>query len=74
VLILVQRSLHGPVAPGNENLPDLNMRERIAIAPVIAILIVLGFFPKPILDVINPTVTNTMQVIGVTDPAPTGGK
>jgi NADH-quinone oxidoreductase subunit M len=74
VLILVQRSLHGPVAPGNENLPDLNMREKIAIAPVIAILIVLGFFPKPILDVINPSVTNTMQVVGVTDPAPTGGK
>jgi NADH-quinone oxidoreductase subunit M len=74
VLILVQRSLHGPVTPGNEHLPDLNRREKFAIAPVIAILIVLGFYPKPILDVINPTVTHTMQVVGVTDPAPTGGK
>jgi NADH-quinone oxidoreductase subunit M len=74
VLILVQRSLHGPVAPGNENLPDLTRREKIAIAPVLAIIIFLGFFPKPLLDVINPSVANTMQVVGVTDPAPTGGK
>lgn len=74
VLILVQRSLHGPVAPGNEGLPDLNRREKIAIAPVLAIIIFLGFFPKPLLDVINPSVANTMQVVGVTDPAPTGGK
>lgn len=74
VLILVQRSLHGPVAPGNENLPDLNRRELIAIAPVLAIIIFLGFFPKPILDAVNPTVAHTMQVVGVTDPAPTGGK
>jgi NADH-quinone oxidoreductase subunit M len=74
VLILVQRSLHGPVTPGNESLPDLNTREKIAIAPVLAIIIFLGFFPKPLLDVINPTVVNTMQVVGVTDPAPTGGK
>jgi NADH-quinone oxidoreductase subunit M len=74
VLILVQRALHGPVAPGNENLPDLNRREKIAIAPVLAIIIFLGFFPKPLLDVINPSVANTMQVVGVTDPAPTGGK
>jgi len=74
VLILVQRSLHGPVTPGNENLPDLTRREKIAIAPVLAIIIFLGFFPKPILDAINPAVTHTMQVVGVTDPAPTGGK
>lgn len=74
VLILVQRSLHGPVTPGNENLPDLTRREKIAIAPVLAIIIFLGFFPKPILDAINPAVVHTMQVVGVTDPAPTGGK
>ena len=36
ILIVVQRSLHGPIAPGNESLPDLTTRERVAIAPVIA--------------------------------------
>ncbi|HUW77669.1 MAG TPA: NADH-quinone oxidoreductase subunit M [Candidatus Nanopelagicaceae bacterium] len=74
VLILIQRTMHGPVTAGNENLPDLTLREKLAIAPVIAIIIFLGFYPKPILDVVNPSVAHTMQVVGVTDPAPTGGK
>jgi NADH-quinone oxidoreductase subunit M len=54
ILIPVQRSLHGPVTPGNENLKDLNVREKIAIAPVIAIIIFFGFFPQILLNVINP--------------------
>lgn len=54
ILIPVQRSLHGPIAPGNENLKDLNLREKIAIAPVIAIIIFFGFFPQILLNVINP--------------------
>ncbi len=74
VLILVQRAFHGPVAPENEHLPDLNRREKLAIAPVLAILLILGFFPKPVLDVLNPAVSYTMQLVGVTDPAPTGRK
>ena len=54
ILIPVQRSLHGPVTPGNENLKDLNLREKIAIAPVIALIIAFGFFPQVLLNVINP--------------------
>ena len=54
ILIPVQKALHGPTTPGNENLPDLNKREIIAIAPVIAVIIALGFYPKPALDIINP--------------------
>jgi NADH-quinone oxidoreductase subunit M len=54
ILIPVQRSLHGPVVPGNENLKDLNLREKIAIAPVIVLIIFFGFFPQVLLNVINP--------------------
>ena len=43
ILIPVQKALHGPTTPGNEALSDLNLREKIAIAPVIAIIVVLGF-------------------------------
>ena len=35
------------------------------------ITIVFGIFPKPVLDVISPAVSRTMQQVGVTDPAPT---
>ena len=31
---------------------------------------VLGIYPKPVLDVINPAVTNTLSTIGEHDPAP----
>ena len=43
ILIPVQKALHGPITSGNESLPDLTRREKIAIAPVIAIIIALGF-------------------------------
>ncbi|CAB5074108.1 unannotated protein [freshwater metagenome] len=74
ILIVVQRSLHGPIAPGNESLPDLTTRERVAIAPVIAIIIFLGFVPSVLLNVINPTVTHTLTQVHATEPTPTAGK
>jgi len=74
ILIVVQRSLHGPTAPGNESLPDLTTRERVAIAPVIAIIIFLGFVPSVLLNVINPTVTHTLTQVHATEPTPTAGE
>ena len=75
VLIPVQRSLHGPTTPGNENLADLTLREKIAIAPVIAVIVFLGFYPAPALNIINPAAAHVLSQIGFTDPAPThGGK
>ena len=74
VLITVQRSLHGPTTPGNESLTDLNLREKIAIAPVIAILVIFGFFPKPITDVLNPATHEVMTHAGFADPLPKAGK
>jgi NADH-quinone oxidoreductase subunit M len=49
---------------------DLDGRERLLIAPVIAVMLVLGFFPKPALDVITPLAQATMSHVGVADPAP----
>ena len=73
ILIPVQKALHGPTTPGNENLKDLNLREKLAIAPVIAIIVVLGFYPDPILKAINPAATQVITQMGFTDPAPTNG-
>ena len=74
VLIVVQRSLHGEVKPGNESLTDLNLREKIAIAPVIVVLVVAGFFPKPIINLINPATATVMAHAGVSDPVAKAGK
>jgi len=76
ILIPVQRALHGPTTPGNEDLKDLNLREKVAIAPVIAIIVVLGFYPSPLLKIINPAAAQVVSQMGYSDPAPTmnGGK
>jgi NADH-quinone oxidoreductase subunit M len=73
ILIPVQKALHGPTTPGNENLKDLNLREKLAIAPVIAIIVALGFYPAPLLKVINPAASHVISQMGFTDPAPSNG-
>ncbi|OBG67232.1 NADH-quinone oxidoreductase subunit M [Mycobacterium sp. E1715] len=70
MLWLYQRMMTGPVATGNEKIVDLRARELVVVAPLIALLFVLGVYPKPVLDIINPAVESTMTTIGQHDPAP----
>jgi len=71
VLRLYQRSMTGPVKPELETMPDLRGREITALVPIAALTIVLGIFPAPLLNVINPAVDRVMTSIGATDPGPT---
>ncbi len=71
ILIPVQKALHGPTTPGNEDLPDLNLREKIAIAPVVAVIVAFGFYPSPLLNIINPASAHVIESAGFSDPAPT---
>ena len=73
ILIPVQKALHGPTTAGNENLTDLNKREIAAITPVIALIIALGFYPKPALEIINPAAQVTITKAGYSDPQPLVG-
>jgi NADH-quinone oxidoreductase subunit M len=80
ILLMYQRTMQGPLrlpldASGRalERLRDLRLREVLAIAPLLALMIFLGVYPKPLTDVINPAVKATMQDAGRTDPAPTQG-
>jgi len=70
ILWAYQRMMTGPVPDGNDKLPDLVPRELVVVAPLIALLLVLGVYPKPALDVIDPSVGHVMTTIGVQDPAP----
>jgi NADH-quinone oxidoreductase subunit M len=57
---------------GRENeARDLDRREVGTLAPLFLALIAFGFFPMPLLNVINPYVADTLQHVGVQDPAPT---
>jgi ABC-type spermidine/putrescine transport system permease subunit I len=73
VLWTYQRMMTGPVTDGNDTLTDLRPRELLVVAPLIVLLLVLGVYPKPALDVINPAVTHTLTLIHQPDPAPTLG-
>ncbi len=70
ILLMYQRTMTGPVRDGVVGMPDLRGREVAALAPVLAIIIALGVFPNAALDIINPSVDQTMSLIGSTDPAP----
>jgi NADH-quinone oxidoreductase subunit M len=74
ILIPVQKALHGPITSGNENLKDLNLREKIAISPVVLIIVFMGFYPKPVLDLINPTSEKVVVNAGFSDPIAKVGK
>src|SRR4051812_3418412 len=73
VLWMVQRTTQGAPNPALEGISrmrrDLSLREAAVVAPLIALILVFGFYPKPVLDVINPAVKATLSDIGKTDPA-----
>lgn len=77
VLWMVQRTTQGTLNPALTEVEgmkrDLNLREKVVVAPLVALIVLLGFYPKPVTDVINPAVQATMQDIGKTDPAPSAG-
>jgi NADH-quinone oxidoreductase subunit M len=46
---------------------DLNGREKLVLAPLLVLVIGIGFYPKPVLDVITPTVDATLSSVGISD-------
>jgi NADH-quinone oxidoreductase subunit M len=70
VLYLYQRTFQGAVSEKVTKFRDVNAREVAAVAPLIALIIFFGVYPKPLLDVINPAVKATLSDVHKTDPAP----
>ncbi|HEV3053383.1 MAG TPA: NADH-quinone oxidoreductase subunit M, partial [Solirubrobacteraceae bacterium] len=70
ILWMYQRTCQGPVKAGLEAVKDLSLRESLVIAPLLAMIIFLGFYPKPMLDVITPSVKTTYTNVHSTDPPP----
>jgi NADH-quinone oxidoreductase subunit M len=70
ILLMYQRTMTGPTVPAVAGFKDLNVREVATLAPLLALIVVLGFFPKPLTSIINPAVEDTLEQVGVQDPAP----
>ncbi|MGF1425149.1 NADH-quinone oxidoreductase subunit M [Kitasatospora sp. LaBMicrA B282] len=70
VLVLYQRTMTGPVRESVRGMADLKARELLVAAPLIALTLVLGVYPKPLTDIVNPAVADTLSQVHRTDPAP----
>jgi NADH-quinone oxidoreductase subunit M len=47
---------------------DLSVREVVVLAPLVALILLLGLYPQPVLNVINPSVGATLTEVGLSDP------
>ncbi len=48
---------------GGGRFPDLSIRELAVLTPLIVLIVVLGFFPGPVLDVIEPSIVATLNEV-----------
>jgi len=70
ILWMYQRTMNGPTVEAVAKMPDLRLRELLAVVPLVALIVAMGVYPKPVLDVINPAVNATMSQVGSHDPVP----
>jgi NADH-quinone oxidoreductase subunit M len=70
ILVMYQRTMTGPLREDNAGIRDLKPLEMASLAPAVVLMVGLGFFPQPMLNVINPAVDATLARIEAGDPAP----
>jgi NADH-quinone oxidoreductase subunit M len=59
-LTVIQKVFAGPVPEHLAQFPDLHNGERLALAPVIGLMLLIGLLPQLIVDSVNPTVINLL--------------
>ena len=72
-LWMYQRTMTGPNREGTLPVADLDRREVGILAPLALALVLFGFFPSPLLDVINPVVHDTLVGVGIGQEAKEAG-
>ena len=68
-----QQVFHGKVRLEHATTRDLGWAERLVIAPLIILIVVLGVYPKPVLDRITPSVNRLVAHVETVDPHPPAG-
>jgi NADH-quinone oxidoreductase subunit M len=56
ILTVIQKVFTGPVPEHCQNFADLHTGERLALAPVIGLMLLIGLWPQLIVNSVNPTV------------------
>jgi len=74
MLPMVQRMLFNAQAnPANRGLPDLNAREIGLLAPLVILILLLGFYPRPFLDRMEPAAREVLEMAETSRLSPTFG-
>lgn len=60
LLTVIQKVFNGPVPEHWAHFPDLHSSERLALAPVLGLMLLLGLVPQLIVSTVNPTVQNLL--------------
>jgi len=60
ILTVIQKVFSGPAPERWASFPDLHHGERLAMAPVIGLMLLVGLLPQLIVDSVNPTVQNLL--------------
>ncbi|MFA7569898.1 MAG: NADH-quinone oxidoreductase subunit M [Sulfurimonadaceae bacterium] len=64
MLVMYKRVFFGPLSnPKNEKLHDAKGRELVALIPLVALVVILGVYPKPILEPVNKSVTALVEIM-----------
>ncbi len=62
MLHVVQKVFFGPLSnPKNKHLKDISPRETLALAPLVALVFIIGFFPSLFLDPMKPAINMANQ-------------
>ncbi|MCK4631730.1 MAG: NADH-quinone oxidoreductase subunit M [candidate division Zixibacteria bacterium] len=65
MLWMYQRVIFGKTSnPENQKLLDLDWREKGVLIPLVLLIFWVGIYPKPFLEIIEPSVKNLMQSVG----------
>ncbi len=70
ILWMYKRMMTGPKPELEGRVQDLNLREKLVVAPLLASFILLGVYPKPLFEYVNPAMNRVLTFVGVSDPAP----
>ena len=60
LLTVIQKVFTGPVPEHWASFPDMHSSERLALAPVLGLMLLLGLVPQLIVSSLNPTVQNLL--------------
>jgi NADH-quinone oxidoreductase subunit M len=64
MLVLYKKTFFGPITNKvNEKLTDVKGRELAALVPLVMIVVYLGVYPKPVLDPVDKSVKQLVQVM-----------